>query len=287
MYPGIEGKIAIVTGAAQSMRVFGFGIPKLVMGCGARRRLPELVRPFGRTVCIVADPAVASLPAVEQIVGEMQAEGVKISMFIGIPPDPPTQVVDECVSCARDVGADVMVAVGGGSSLDVAKCAAIMLRHNCSIESMFGIDKTPGRGVPTILVPTTAGTGSEVTPIAVLSDEEKNLKRGVVSDHLVADVALIDPELCVTLLPGPTAYTGMDTLTHAIEAYTNRFAVPLIDCFALDAIRLVAQNIRKCVEDGSDVAARYEMSVASLLGGLCLSSVNTAAVHALAYPPWR
>ncbi len=135
-----------------------------------------------------------------------------------------------------------------------------------------------------VLVPTTAGTGSEVTPIAILSDVAADLKRGVVSDFLLAEHALVDPQLCITLPPGPTAYTGMDTLTHAIEAYANRFAVPLVDGFALEAARLVAQNLRRAVRDGADEEARYGMSLASLLGGLVLRSVNTGAVHALAYP---
>ena len=174
--------------------------------------------------------------------------------------------------------------IGGGSALDVAKCAAIVLRHDCDINDIFGIDNTPGRGLPTILLPTTAGTGSEVTPIALLSDHRMHLKRGIVSDDLLADIALVDPELCLSLPPQPTAYTGMDALTHAIEAYTNKFSVPMIDSFALEAIRLVFGNLRECVENGGNIEPRYAMSCASLLGGLCLYSISTAAVHALAYP---
>lgn len=147
---------------------------------------------------------------------------------------------------------------------------------------LFGIDQVLGPGAPVVLAPTTAGTGSEVTPIAVLSDEDAGLKRGIVSDFLLAQHAVIDPQLCASLPPGPTAYTGMDTLTHAIEAYTNRFAVPLVDTFALEAARLVALHLRQAVSHGADENARYGMSLASLLGGLCLRSVNTAAVHALA-----
>jgi alcohol dehydrogenase len=174
--------------------------------------------------------------------------------------------------------------IGGGSVLDVTKVAAIVAARNCTPESLIGTNQVPGPGIPTVLVPTTAGTGSEVTSIAVLSDEVADLKRGVVSDFLLADHAVIDPQLCLTLPPGPTAYTGMDTLTHAIEAYTNRFAVPLINGFALEATRLVSRHLRGAVRDGANEQARYGMSLASLLGGLCLCPVGAAAVHALAYP---
>ena len=148
----------------------------------------------------------------------------------------------------------------------------------------MGIDRVPGRGVPTVLIPTTAGTGSEVTPIAVVSDLAEQLKKGIVSDHIVADHAVVDPAMCVSLPPWPTAYTGMDALTHAIEAYTNQYAVPLIDGFALEAIRLIARYLPRAVQEGADREARAAMSQASMLGGMCLGPVNTAAVHAMAYP---
>jgi alcohol dehydrogenase class IV len=138
--------------------------------------------------------------------------------------------------------------------------------------------------LPKVLVPTTAGTGSEVSPIAVLSDTAAHLKKGVVSDYLYADVALVDPALATGLPPTVTAFTGVDTLCHAIESYTNKFAQPFVDALALEAIRLVATHLRRAVSCGDDLEARYGMALASLYGGLCLGSVNTTAVHALAYP---
>ncbi len=265
-----------------SMRVFDLAIPGVTIGYGARRQLPELAAAYGRRVGVVTDPGMAAQPSFDECVQLLRDGGMDVTTFTDVVADPPIENVHACVAALR--GMDVLVGIGGGSALDITKCAAVLLKHDDPIESMFGIGEVPGRGVATILVPTTAGTGSEVTPIAVLSDHEAHLKRGIVSDHIIADRAVVDPELCLTLPRGPTAYTGMDTFTHAIEALTNKFAVPLIDAFALEAIRLVSVNLKRCVEQGDDVDARYGMSMASLLGGMCLKSVNTAAVHALAYP---
>ena len=267
-----------------SERVFSFRMPTVTMGLGARHELPQLVKQFGDSAFVVTDPGIAEQASFREILSLLESAGCQTSVFDDVSPDPPLEVVERCASQAARSGAHVFIGIGGGSALDVAKVAAVVTRHGYELPSLFGIDQVPEPGVPTILLPTTAGTGSEVTPIAVLSDESHQLKRGIVSDHLLAQHALVDPELCLTLPPGPTAYTGMDTLTHAIEAYTNKFAVPLIDTFALEVVRLVGASLVSAVNDPSNVAARYDMSLASLLGGLCLKSVNTAAVHALAYP---
>ena len=254
------------------------------MGRRARKQLPKLVEPFGKRVLVVTDPAVAKQQSFQIIVKQLEAAGCLTFIFDQVAPDPPVENVTRCVGHAVRSEAQVIVGIGGGSAIDVAKVVAVVARHGCEIPDLFGIDNVPGRGIPTIFLPTTAGTGSEVTPIAVLSDESNQLKRGIISDHLLANHALVDPELCLTLPPEPTAYTGMDTLTHGIEAFTNRFAVPLIDTYALQVVRLVGASLVSAVEEPGNVAARYDMSLASLLGGLCLKSVNTAAVHALAYP---
>ncbi len=265
-------------------RVFSFRMPQVTMGLGARRELPSIVGSSGHRVCVVSDPGIAGQPLFSEMLEALRAAGLEVSVFCDVPPDPPVAAVRQCAIAARDVRADVLLGVGGGSALDVTKIAAILVAQDCALESLFGTDQVPGRGVPAVLVPTTAGTGSEVTPIVVLSDESANLKRGIVSDFLLAEHAVIDPQLCCTLPPGPTAYTGIDTATHAIEAYANRFAVPLVDALALEALRLVAQHLRQAVQVGTDEEARYGMSLASLLGGLCLRSVGAGAVHALAYP---
>jgi alcohol dehydrogenase class IV len=194
------------------------------------------------------------------------------------------ETVAACINAVRASAPDVLIGLGGGSSLDIAKVVSILLTNGGDVLDYVGIDKVPKRGMDTVLIPTTAGTGSEVTPIAVLSDTREHLKKGIVSDKLYARVALIDPELTLSLPPRVTAYTGMDALTHSIEAFTNRHAQPFIDAFALESIRLIGRNLRDAVHNGSDIRARYNMSLASLFGGLCLGSVNTAGTHALAYP---
>jgi len=265
-------------------RVFSFDMPALIMGCGARERLGEEAGRLGKRLWVVTDERYAKQEAFGECVEALRGAGLAVGVYTGVEPDPPIRAVEESAAGAREFGVEAVVGIGGGSSLDVAKCTAVVVRHGCEIASCFGTDKVPGRGLGTVLVPTTAGSGSEVTPIAILSDEEAGLKRGIVSDALIADVAVVDPELCATLPAGPTGYTGMDALTHAVEAYTNRFAAPLIDVFAIEAVRLVGRNLKRCVAAGSDVEARYRMSLASLLGGMCLKAVSTAGVHALAYP---
>ena len=265
-------------------RLFTQHLPVISLGWGARRQLPDLLAQYGARVFVVADPGLVNLALFRELIDGCTQAGLSCERFSDIHPDPP----DVCFTSAGQSGADfqpdVVLGIGGGSALDVAKLAAVLIRHSCELASLYGIGQVPGRGVPTVLVPTTAGTGSEVTPIAVVSDKQQSLKCGVVSDHIVADHALVDPELCLSLPAAPTAYTGMDALTHAIEAFTNRHAVPLIDGYALEAIRLISAHLPVAVRDGSNSAARYAMSLGSMLGGMCLGPVNTAAVHALAYP---
>lgn len=265
-------------------RTFTFRMPALVMGLGGRRQLGAVAQPLGRRVTVITDPAMTGQPGFADCLAQLRNSGLLTRVFDGVVPDPPMACVTDAVAAARAHDTDLVVGIGGGSSLDVAKCTAVLLCHDTDLATLLEPDGVPGRGRPTVLVPTTAGSGSEVTPIAILSDPAQHRKRGIVSDHLIADVALVDPELCATLPPVPTAYTGVDALTHAIEAFTNRHAVPFIDRFALEAVRLTAANLRGCVADGGNLAARYGMSLASLYGGLCLKAVNTAAVHALAYP---
>jgi alcohol dehydrogenase class IV len=168
--------------------------------------------------------------------------------------------------------------------MDLAKLVAVLFEGLQKTQDIIGIGKVTGRKVFLVTVSTTAGTGSEVTPIAVLTDTQAKLKKGVVSRYLIPDVAIVDPDLTLSLPAAVTAATGMDAMTHCIEAYTNRFAHPIIDNLAMDGIRLIAANLETCVKNGSDLAARTSMALGSLYGGLCLGPVNTAAVHAMAYP---
>jgi len=258
---------------------------RLLFGKGALARLPDVVTRLGaERPMIVTDQGLvkAGLPA--RVDAVLADAGISCDVYDGVEPDPRIEIVDLCATRAIEKESDLLIGLGGGSSLDIAKVSASVRVHGGSVPDYLGIGNVPGRGLPTVLMPTTAGTGSEVTPIAVLSDEAAHLKKGVVSEHLYADVALVDPTLTVGLPPHITAYTGIDALTHAIEAYTNKYAQPFVDTLALEAIRLIGIHLRRAVACGEDEDARYHMSLASTYGGMCLGSVNTAAVHALAYP---
>jgi alcohol dehydrogenase class IV len=188
---------------------------------------------------------------------------------------------------ARAFQPDVVVGIGGGSPLDVAKLVAALWNSDQTIDEAFGIGNLRSRTTPILCVPTTAGTGSEVSPNAILLDERDHanpLKKGVISPFLVPDAAIIDPALTLTVPPSITAATGLDALTHCIEAYTNKFAQPLVDTWALAGIGLIARSLVSAVQDSSDLTARENVSLGALYGGLCLGPVNTAAVHALSYP---
>ncbi len=258
---------------------------RLVFGRGAVAQLPAALAQLGlKRPLIVTDRGLVSTGIPAQIGRLLDDAQIAHGLFDGVEPDPRVEIVQACVAAARAGQCDGLIGLGGGSALDIAKAAAVMLTNEGSIVDYVGIDMIPQPGLPKVLIPTTAGTGSEVSPIAILSDTEAHLKKGIVSRRLYADVALVDPDLTVSLPPHITAYTGVDALTHAIEAYTNRFAHPLIDTLAIKAIELIGQYLPRAVARGDDAEARYFMSMASTLGGMCLGPVNTGAVHALAYP---
>ncbi len=185
---------------------------------------------------------------------------------------------------ARSFQPDGIIGIGGGSVLDLSKILAAMLYNNQTIDEVFGIGLLKDRKLFLACLPTTSGTGSEVSPNAILMDEGDGMKKGIISPYLVPDIACIDPLLTSCVPPDVTAATGMDSITHCIEAFANRFAHPLVDLYAIEGIRLISENLVRAYQDGSDRAARTALSMGSYYGGLCLGPVNTGAVHALSYP---
>jgi alcohol dehydrogenase len=257
----------------------------LVLGNGAIRELPSILKQLKcKKALIVTDKGIVSAGIAARVIDIFREKEIDFDTFDDVEPDPSVETVFKCLEKAEKDHFDVMIGLGGGSSLDIAKVVAVLITNSVDLNSCFGVNNVPGAGLPTVMIPTTSGTGSEVTPIAILSDKVRNQKKGIVSDFLFPDYALVDPELTISLPPHVTAYTGIDALTHAIEAYTNRFAHPFIDTFAREAILLIGSNLRIAVKEGKNIEARYNMALGSLYGGMCLGSVNTAAVHALAYP---
>ncbi len=256
---------------------------KIVFGTGCTAQFCEeyLKMGFKRLFILTAPPIV---PLIRPMVDKLTAEGVNIEIFDHILAEPSVTDFKNILEVARHFKADSVIGVGGGSVLDVTKLVAALIDSDQQVEDLLGTGFVKKRGCWFACMPTTAGTGSEVSPNAILLDERDKLKKGIVSPYLIADVAYVDPQLTVTVPPKVTAETGMDALTHCIEAYTNKFAHPAVDMYALMGIKLIAENLLRAVKDGQDIEAREALLLGSLYGGLCLGPVNTAAVHALSYP---
>ncbi|MBM4305433.1 MAG: iron-containing alcohol dehydrogenase [Deltaproteobacteria bacterium] len=259
--------------------------PRILFGPGAIEKIgveAQLLK--AKKVLIITDPGVIQAGLLESVKTSLQSIGLPFVIFDGVEPDPRIEVVEKSAEKAKKEGVDLIIGFGGGSSLDIAKITSILLTNSGKIDGFFGIDLVPNQGMPVILAPTTAGTGSEVTPIAILSDTKEKLKKGIVSSYLFPEVAIIDPKLTVGLPPSVTAFTGMDALTHAIEAYTSINATSLSDLFAISAMELISKNIRMAYANGDNLIARSNMMEGSLLAGLSFANAGVGAVHAFAYP---
>ena len=259
--------------------------PRILLGNGSIEQIgTEVTNLKGKKAFIVTDPGIVQSGILEKVTALLKSAKISFGVFDRVEPDPRIEIVDQALNQLREGKYDAVIGLGGGSSLDIAKLAAMMAKNPGKISDYFGIDLVPHQGLPLICVPTTAGTGSEVTPIAILSDEAEHLKKGVVSGHLFPRVALLDPLLTVGLPPAVTASTGMDALIHAIEAYTSINANDLTDHFAFKAIQLIYGNIRTAYARGEDVNARFNMLEGSLIAGLAFANAGVTAVHAFAYP---
>ena len=250
-------------------------------GC-ASTAVATLARQGHRRVFVVTSPSVRA--HAETLAASLRAEHAAVEIVTGVPPEPTTACCEGLRAAARTFAPDLVLAVGGGSVLDVAKLVAALHDRPEPIASFYGIALLAGRRTALVCVPTTAGTGSEVSPNALLFDEASVAKKAVISPSLVPDTAIIDPQLMTSLPPALTATTGIDALTHCLEAYANKAAHPIVDLYALHGVRLIAAHLPRAVRDGHDLEARSAVALGSLYGGLCLGPVNTAAVHALAYP---
>lgn len=256
---------------------------KIVFGSGCLNTFVNDYLALGhKRLFVVTAPPI--LPLVQPALDELENKGVSIKVFQNIVGEPTLNDFYAILEEARAFGADSVVGIGGGSVLDVAKLVAAFINSDQMAEDCFGTGFIKHKGVWLACLPTTAGTGSEVSPNAILLDERDKLKKGIVSPYLLADAAYVDPKLTMTVPPRVTADTGMDALIHCIEAYTNKFAHPAADIYALQGIKLIAANLLRAVKDGNDVEAREALALGSLYGGLVLGPVNTAAVHALSYP---
>lgn len=256
---------------------------RLVVGSNALSECaPCLEEADARRVVVISGSTTGRLAA--PLVEAARTRGIGVTLWSEIAGEPTVDTFDRALAAARAVEADTIIGLGGGSALDAAKLVAGLFDDARSVRDIFGIGTIGRRRVRLVCVPTTAGTGSEVSPNAILLDDRTGSKHAVISPFLVPDAAFVDPVLARDLPPGVTATTGIDALTHCIEAFANRCAHPMVDEWALAGIRLIGANLVRAVRDGHDSEAREALALGSLYGGLCLGPVNTAAVHALAYP---
>lgn len=223
------------------------------------------------------------LPAVHSLAENLQKEHIKVFTDTSIVQEPSFDDFEKLMQAVEPMNPDVVVGIGGGSVLDIAKLVAAQLDNDQKPGDYIGIGLLKGRKKKLVCAPATAGTGSEVSPNAILVDAG-NQKKGIISPFLVPDIVYVDPLLTLSVPPSITAATGMDALTHCLEAYTNKFSQPLIDTYALEGMRRIAAHIEAAVKDGANKEAREQVAMGSLFGGLCLGPVNTAGVHALSYP---
>lgn len=260
--------------------------PSIVFEPGSSRRLAAIVSTkLGASVLFVTDPGLRRLGLCAPAIASFAAAGIEVTMFDSVEADPSRATLIKAVEAGRTAGVTGVVGFGGGSSLDVAKLAALLIGSGEDLDVAWGVCQAKGPRLPLTLVPTTAGTGSEVTPVSIITvgDEEK---RGVSSPVILPDVAILDPELTLGLPPAITAATGIDAMVHAIEAYASKSANnnPLSKMLAREALRLIGTNLEKAVHDGRDMAARSAMLLGSMLAGQAFANSPVAAVHALAYP---
>ncbi|NYT84807.1 iron-containing alcohol dehydrogenase [Pollutimonas harenae] len=254
-------------------------------GAGVLSTLPALTQCLGiESALLVCDPGIIKAGLVDRVANVLKAANIPFTIFSDIESDPEVRSVDEGVRVARAARVDGVIGVGGGSALDTAKAIAIMLTNEGTIRDYFGIDKIKVQGAPVIAIPTTAGTGSEVTVWSVLSDTENNVKANIGSYLNCPRIALLDPELTTTLPAAITAATGMDALTHAIESYVNKAAHVFSESVAEKSIALIANNLRLAVLQGDNIEARGNMLIASTLAGMSFNRIRLGLAHAFALP---
>jgi alcohol dehydrogenase len=278
------GLEALMKGAGKVTRYIPIPQPTLMIGPGSSARMGEVIAGFGHSqVLIVTDSVIAKLGLLKGIQDALHAGGTKTAVFDKITPDAPIPLIEEGIDFCHEHDCDAIVAFGGGSSMDSAKAIAISMTNRKPLRSLAGYFKGRSNPLPIYAVPTTAGTGSEVTVAAVIADPVKHDKVVIIDPRLVPKMAALDASLMTGLPPHITAATGIDALTHAVEAFVGNWATPYTDGMALAAVGLIFGNLRTCYTKGTDLAAREKMSLASTYAGLAFTRANVGYVHAIAH----
>ena len=258
---------------------------RIVAGPDSIEQIADIVKDYGASrVLIISDKGVARAGLIERPKALLEAAGIAVTILDDTPPEPEVEQANAIFNAAKNAACDIVIGVGGGSAMDVAKLIAVLLNNDVTLREL--LNKTPiaKRGLPTLMIPTTAGTGSETTPNSIVLVPEDELKVGIVSPKLMPDCVILDPKMTLGLPPAITASTGMDALCHAIECYTSKKGNPFSEMIALKAISLISRSIRRAFNTGTDIDARHDMLLGAMYGGMCIATSSTTAVHALAYP---
>ena len=267
-------------------KIFSFtGAKKIIFGNGSLLTLSDHVKEHhAQNPLVVIDKNLAKTDLLEKVANVLIPAGIKFTVYDKVEAEPPIELADEGSKLAIKNKCDIVIGIGGGSAMDTAKAIAVIATNKGAAADYLGLNKVPKAGLPKIMIPTTAGTGSEVTFTAVFLRKNLKKKEGMNSPYLYPELALLDPELTLSLPPVPTAHTGLDALCHAIESYTSVNASPMSEMFSLEAIALIAENLRACVHDGKNIVARERMLLGSLYAGIGLANAGVTAVHSLSYP---
>ncbi len=258
---------------------------RIQFGVGSISNLGKTVQEFnGSNVFLVIDPGLVKAGIASQITAPLDAAAIPYTLYDNIDPEPGLKLADKGYKIAKSKGCDCVIGAGGGSAMDVAKAVAVLLTNGGKAADYLGLDKIPKAGAPKIMIPTSAGTGAEVTFTAVFINEKTGSKGGMNGAPLYPEAAILDPALTLSLPPQVTAYTGIDALTHALEAYTSSQAHIISEMYSLEAIDLISRNLPKAYANGTNLEARSAMLMGSLLGGKALATAGVGLVHAMAYP---
>lgn len=279
------GLAALMKGAGKVTRFLPIPQPTLLVGPGSSARLGQAVAGFGhRKILIVTDAVVSKLGLLRPLTEALKVGGADFVVFDEITPDAPIPLIERGIAVYREQDCDAIVAVGGGSSMDASKAIAVSIANpRKSLRQLAGYFKGLNTAAPIYAVPTTAGTGSEVTVAAVIADHERHSKLVIVDTRMVPKMAALDPALMTGLPPAVTAATGIDALTHAVEAFIGNWATPYTDNMALSAVSLIFENLRTCYREGHEMEAREKMALASTYAGIAFTRANVGYVHAIAH----
>ena len=258
---------------------------RIVAGPDSIEQIADIVKDYGASrVLIISDKGVARAGLIDRPKALLEAAGIAVSILDDTPPEPEVEQANAIFNAAKNAACDMVIGIGGGSAMDVAKLTAVLLNNDVTLRELLDKAPIPRRGLPTLMIPTTAGTGSETTPNSIVLVPEDELKVGIVSPKLMPDCVILDPKMTLGLPPAITASTGMDALCHAIECYTSKKGNPFSEMIALKAISLITRSIRRAFNTGTDIDARHDMLLGAMYGGMCIATSSTTAVHALAYP---